>query len=927
MKTFIQGFTAIETDSACGHAVRLLRRTIGLAFIIGLTVASAFAQAPQSGGLGALHSGFLQPPAEARPMVRWWWFGVAVEKPELLRELEQMRADGIGGVELAFVYPEVLGDPGKGLVNLPFLSEAMLDAVRYAQSEGRRLGLRVDVTLCSGWPYGGPATRLEHAANHLRTVEERVPEGATSIAAPALESGERILSAALVNVTNVATPFVPGATFAANSSARKAMFFIESHTGQQVKRAAVGAEGYVLDPFSSSAVAEHLKAVGEPLLKAFGATPPYAIFSDSLEAYGADWTPGLPEEFARRRGYDLTARLPELVKGGTPGAANLRHDYGRTLTELVNENYLSQINTWARAHHTQFRSQTYGEPAVSFSSQRLVDLAEGEGPQWKAFSTLRWATSANHVFGREVTSGETFTWLHSPVFRATPLDMKAEADIDFIMGENRLIFHGWPYSPPPGKVAEPGWSLYAAASFNHHNPWHPVLPAVNAYISRLSFLLRQGAPANQVAILLPTDDAWASFTPAHVSVTAAMTNLISKELMASILAAGYNVDFIDAEAIESVGLGTHQIVVIPPTDRIPVLTLHRLEVWSAKGGKVIAVAHLPHITPEGKPLPATPHFVTLVSDVQALGDALHAAVPPDLQLGTTADRKVVEQIGFIRRRLAFADVYFVANTGNQPVETTASFTTSHPSGEEWGLEGEGSTAPAIAKSQPLTLAPYESRVFVFANQTGAHTPPEHETAAQPRMDLSTNWTVDFSTNGITRQEPTLTDWTADPATLHYSGEAVYARSFTLRARPSGPVYLEVDGGHPIAGGPTSESAQALLPNGLPDPRVTRTGPGMRAYFEPPIREAALVFINGHQAGVFWHPPYRLEVARLLRAGSNRIQIHVFNTALNAWSALPPHDYQPLIARYGDRFQMQDLDQVKPVPSGIVGTVKLVGNVK
>ena len=67
-----------------------------------------------------------------------------------------------------------------------------------------------------------------------------------------------------------------------------------------------------------------------------------------------------------------------------------------------------------------------------------ASLIEGEGPQWRAWSTLRWASSANHVFGHEVTSGETFTWLHSPVFRATPLDMKAEADIDFVMGENQL---------------------------------------------------------------------------------------------------------------------------------------------------------------------------------------------------------------------------------------------------------------------------------------------------------------------------------------------------------------------------------------------------------------------------------------------------------------------------------------------------------
>jgi hypothetical protein len=49
---------------------------------------------------------------------------------------------------------------------------------------------------------------------------------------------------------------------------------------------------------------------------------------------------------------------------------------------------------------------------------------------------------------------------------------------------------------------------------------------------------------------------------------------------------------------------------------------------------------------------------------------------------------------------------------------------------------------------------------------------------------------------------------------------------------------------------------------------------------------------------------------------------VYNTAFNAWSALPPHDYKPLIAKYGDRFQMQDLNKVHPLPSGILGTVTL-----
>ena len=420
-----------------------------------------------------LKSQFQNPPDDSRPMVRWWWFGTAVEKPEILRELQQMKADGIGGAELAFVYPQVLDDPAQGLINEPFAGPAMLDNVRYAQSEARKLGLRIDVTLGSGWPYGGPSTTLEEAAGHLRYVEVAIPSTATTLPQIKLSEGDSIISVSIVpgepkhwDAAFATQTFEgnPQSLLPPANGPRTALFFISSHTRQQVKRAAVGAEGYVLDPFSHQAVATHLKAVADPLATAFGSTPPYAVFSDSLEAYGADWTPTLPAEFKKRRGYDLLPHLPALVIGGTPHAESIRHDWGQTLTELVNENYLTQINNWSIAHHTKFRSQTYGEPAVTFSSQKLAALPEGENPHWRTFSTLRWATSANHVYGNNVTSGESFTWLHSPVFRATPLDMKAEADIDFIMGENQLIFHGWPYSAP--QVGEPGWSLYAAAVFN-----------------------------------------------------------------------------------------------------------------------------------------------------------------------------------------------------------------------------------------------------------------------------------------------------------------------------------------------------------------------------------------------------------------------------------------------------------------------------
>jgi hypothetical protein len=952
-------FHALRNLAACGMATALL-----------LALAPAMVAQTPAPSVETLRKNFVNPPNDARPMVRWWWFGTAVVKPEILRELQQMKADGIQGAELAFEYPEVLDDPAKGLKNLPFLSPEMLDDVTYAQEEGRKLGLRIDVTLCSGWPYGGPHITLEEASTALHTFEVPVPANAVSVELPAnlngrptLTEGDTILEAFIANPASAAAPTsAPGrggrggggprppsfdaatakpiavtgtsAAIAASDKPRVAVFFVQSHTRQQVKRAAVGAEGYVLDSFSHEAVAKHIEKVGEPLIKAFGATPPYAIFSDSLEAYGSDWTPKLPEEFKKRRGYDLMPHLPELVAGGTPEADTIRHDYGKTLTELINENYLQQMADWAAAHHTKFRSQTYGEPAVSFSSQNIPQLAEGEGPQWRAFSTLRWATSANHVFNHDVSSGETFTWLHSPVFRATPLDMKTEADIDFIMGENLIICHGWPYSPPDEEVPEPGWSLYAAASFNNHNPWHPVMPAVTAYIGRMSYLLRQGQPANQVAILLPTDDVWAGFRPTQTTVTGAMGAHVSS-LMSPILSAGYNVDFIDAEAINKVGIGAHQILVLPPTDRIPLETLRKIAAFAAAGGKVIAVGRAPSIDPEGKTLPELtnlssrlfdPAKSTLVANEAALGAALNEAVKPDFQLPAddSADRT---QLGFIRRKLPTADVYFVNNTSNKPIDTTISLATAHKFGEAWDTDGTAVT-PSPAEAITLHLEPYESRVFVFSDARAAAQPVAHNNGSAVRVDINTAWKVAFPGINKSAVEPVLTDWIADPSTLHYSGEAVYSNDVTVASLPAGPVYLEVAGGKPLPGAPNSGTPQRVLgPDGLPNPLVTRPEPRNFGYYDAPIREAALVTINGQPAGALWHPPYRLDVTKLLKAGTNHIEITVYNTALNAWSALPPHDYGPLIAKYGDRFQMQDLDKVVPVSSGLLGKVSLVSEAK
>ena len=384
-----------------------------------------------------------------------------------------------------------------------------------------------------------------------------------------------------------------------------------------VKRPAIGAEGFVLDHYDRKAIETHLHAVGDHLMEAFGNQPPYAVFSDSLEDYGSNWTGDFMEQFRARRGYDLTPYLPALIGEVGPLTASVRHDWGRTLTELANERFLQPLHDWAQQHHTLFRSQTYGFPPVTLSSNRYADLPEGEGKasllMWREFSDLRWAASAGHLFGRPVISSETWTWLHSPAFRATPLDLKAEADLHFLQGINQLVGHGWPYSPK--EAGEPGWRMYAAAALNAHNPWSFVMPDVARYLQRVSFALRQGTPANDVALLLPNDDIWSTFAVKSDSTKSVINrggfntagsnfsidesldkhSLVSK-LIPKILDSGLNVDFIDADAIASVGI-PYAVLILPGIARLPVATYQKIEQFARHGGIVIAADSLPSTAP------------------------------------------------------------------------------------------------------------------------------------------------------------------------------------------------------------------------------------------------------------------------------------------------------------------------------------------
>ena len=151
-----------------------------LIFVPMVTGVVGVSSAQTSSTIAELHSSFATPPDSSRIMMRWWWFGPAATNTEITHELEQMKSAGIGGVEIANLYPLELDDPASGFHNTPYLSEEHLAALRFAAQEARQLGLRVDITLGSGWPFGGPHIPVTEAAGKLRVEIAEVPAAATS---------------------------------------------------------------------------------------------------------------------------------------------------------------------------------------------------------------------------------------------------------------------------------------------------------------------------------------------------------------------------------------------------------------------------------------------------------------------------------------------------------------------------------------------------------------------------------------------------------------------------------------------------------------------------------------------------------------------------------------------------------------------------
>jgi hypothetical protein len=580
-----------------------------------------------------------------------------------------------------------------------------------------------------------------------------------------------------------------------------------------------------------------------------------------------------------------------LLAVGGADAQTVRADMWQTLAELYEERFIGVCRDWAAGHGVPFRIQSYGTPPGTVSSYRYADLYEGEGWGFREITQSRWATSAAHLYGLDVVSAETWTWVHSPSFRATPLDLKGEAHQHFLGGINQLVGHGWPYSPPdaPG----PGWFFYASGALDDRNPWWVAMPELTRYLTRLSWMLRQGEHVADALLYLPNRDVAAVVGKAqggHVDLWRATKLYLGDGVSGAIRDAGIDFDLFDDEAVSGTEPGSRRAIVLARAHDVPAATVGWLEASIAAGSVVVLVDSSVQVAGATS------------STVEALAGTLAATAGPDLEVTPASP-----EMGVLHRWLDDTDVYFVANAGSRSWQGTvrprsgASFQVWDPMSAAVG--GSGSVGDGV----PLTLGPYEAVVLVVGDvpEVPGDAAPED---AEPQLVETGPWQIAYGA-----EDPVDVDlphrWEDDRARRHWSGTASYTSTFSLDAAAEVTLVL---------GECTPTGVGSVAERGM-------VGRSFRAEVATPVGDVAEVLVDAARAGVVWCPPYVLGLGSLA-AGEHTLTVKVSNTLANAIAV----DEQTSIlveqveARYGRRFRMQDLELADAtVSSGLLSVPRLV----
>ena len=818
-----------------------------------------------------------------KPWTYWWWMGSAVDQENIQKQLLKFAEAGLGGVHIIPIY----GARGYEEHFLNFLSEEWFALLSYTIEEATKLNMGVDLTLGTGWPYGGPWISPEFAAKKLVTREYSVKNSKKlTLNFSQLKSRFELsdIVAAYASTPNERvdlTPYIGEEihTLKLSKSDWKISLFGIQQTKQEVKRAAPGGEGLVIDYFDSSSVAHYLNHIDSVFAETEHPIRPRAFYHDSYEVFDANWTPQFTHAFEQQQGYDLLDYIHILHDTLNPDYPLIIHDIRATLSELLYKEFTLKWTNWSTEHHGLTRNQAHGSPANLLDLYGLSSIPETESFGCSEFGIpnltcdpdyeesqfgrphplmMKFASSPANLLGKPLVSSETGTWLANH-FKVSLRRVKPQIDELFTAGINHIFYHGITFSPE--EEAYPGWLFYASTNFGPSSHFWNELPLLNQYIENCQTLFQDSQGDNDLLLYFPINDLWTKYKGDILLMLGVhhydhWFNATSFGETAKLLwNNGYTFDYVSDKQIGQIkvddqnnafvsGKSKYRTLVVPAIDYIPESTMAKLAELAEQGLKIIFAKHMPvHYSGllarklNHTHIYENPEFIVSHN----LMDDLEKQDIPREELKDNG-------LHFIRKNNSRGKLYFISNLSNQCMQ------------DSLGLAAEYKYISILdPQSNKQGYIPTRDRFYLeippgksyFVQTLDAQPDEDKWLSHSPRdtVRLNNEWKVSFSNwKEKDLQEvyslDTLTSWTQwnDEALQFYCGKGKYSSSFTISKSDQ-------------------DTCRYIL-------RIDE------------IRESAQVIVNGVAQGTIWAFPNQIELDPGILKDENQIDIVVQNLSSN-----------------------------------------------
>ena len=769
-----------------------------------LVIVASPISAQEINNINEIKANFINPPMNCRPHTYWWWPGNAVTKEEITWELEQMHDKGIGGVLITSAATAVYE---KG--NIPYLSDTYLDMLHHAIQTAKRLGMEVNINFAKDWVFGGEWVPFEdrsqslvpvsldlngptfynsellkftHAADRRGEIKiENIPDVNKLVAVIAGRvDGNRIVEPSLLDLTDkvkngILTWQVPAGTW-------RLMVFWLKYTGQEGSYVDNISRTAMVDHFSKSAMSRYCNFLGGTFQKTFGdefGKTVEAFHSDSFELAnlpnGIYWSDSLMIKFHEKKGYDLAKYLPAIWWNVGDISERVRYDVNEFLHEICLDTYFKTFLDWCESHGVKGSMEPYGITTDILQSAGMAHLpfnevtpGEKDGVPWfdNRLGPKKYVSSGAHIYGRNVVGVEAYTFIHWELYRATLEELKIASDGFLRSGANKFYNHGYSYSPE--RDVAPSRSIPFAARISHPNIWWKYYPKLANYVSRCSYLLRQGEFAPDIAIYSPLANQW---TLNVLNARKWTREFYWGELGSLLIANGYDFDLLNDDALQNLarledgkikirGM-EYKILILPNIKALPLETLQFIQEYVQKGGIVIALERVPDSSVGLADYALKDVKVkTIVADMFNQSRKSDDTAARDYGAGRTYSMNLVinrqdvldwrssildpfvntlrdhcqpdfgidfAQLGlrknnglsFLHRKLDDMDIYFVSNIQDKAIDWSVLFRVKNKIPSKWNpYNGEITHVYFYNETKngleiPVRLLPYESTFFVF----------------------------------------------------------------------------------------------------------------------------------------------------------------------------------------------------------------------